>query len=157
MSSMAAGKKKEASRFFVWLFFILYLIVLFYFLFFAEGMGRLHTDSEYRYNLTLFREIKRFYVYHEILGWRAFFLNVFGNVLIFMPFGYFIPLLMKQKKNVFFTTLFSFELSLCVEIIQLFFKLGSFDVDDIFLNTIGGFLGYLLFYFLGGRRKRNVS
>mgnify|MGYP002239286720 CR=1 FL=1 len=32
--------------------------------------------------------------------------------------------------------LYSFELSLLVELLQLVFKVGSFDVDDLFLNTI---------------------
>ena len=32
-----------------------------------------------------------------------------------------------------------------VQTIQLVFKVGSFDVDDLFLNTIGGILGFLLY------------
>lgn len=43
------------------------------------------------------------------------------------------------------TVLYSFELSLLVELLQLVFKVGSFDVDDLFLNTIGGLLGYLVY------------
>ena len=38
-----------------------------------------------------------------------------------------------------------FELSLLVELLQLVFKVGSFDVDDLLLNTIGGLLGYLVY------------
>ena len=30
-----------------------------------------------------------------------------------------------------------------IETIQLVFKVGSFDVDDMFLNTLGGIAGYL--------------
>jgi len=41
---------------------------------------------------------------------------------------------------------FSFEFSLLVETIQLVSKVGSFDVDDLLLNTIGGAIGYLNFY-----------
>ena len=41
------------------------------------------------------------------------------------------------------TVLYSFELSLLVELLQLVFKVGSFDVDDLLLNTIGGLLGYI--------------
>ena len=41
------------------------------------------------------------------------------------------------------TVLYSFELSLLVELLQLVFKVGSFDVDDMFLNTLGGIAGYL--------------
>lgn len=41
--------------------------------------------------------------------------------------------------------LFSFEFSLLVETIQLVSKVGSFDVDDLMLNTLGGILGYVIF------------
>ena len=48
-------------------------------------------------------------------------------------------------------------LSLCVEVVQLFTKVGSFDVDDILLNTIGGVLGYILFAICSRvRRKHHV-
>ena len=40
--------------------------------------------------------------------------------------------------------LYSFELSLLVETIQLVTKVGSFDVDDLLMNTLGALLGYLL-------------
>lgn len=147
---MAANNKKHKGWNLV--LFIVYLILLFYFLFFSEAMGRTEAVPQYRYNLTLFREIKRFFIYRDILGWKAFFLNVFGNVLAFMPFGFLIPKLVSRCKNVFLTTLFSFELSLCVELLQLFFRLGSFDVDDLLLNTIGGFLGYLVYFVIEGRK-----
>ena len=59
---------------------------------------------------------------------------------------------------IFFTMLFfSMALSLGVETIQLFTRVGSFDVDDILLNTIGGVLGYILFVVCSRiRRKRYV-
>ena len=53
--------------------------------------------------------------------------------------------------------LYSFELSLLVELLQLVFKVGSFDVDDLFLNTIGGLLGYLVYkglLYLGKRYEK---
>ena len=43
------------------------------------------------------------------------------------------------------TVLYSFELSLLVELLQLVFRWSSFDVDDLFLNTIGGLLSYLVY------------
>ena len=157
MSSMAANKKEERSKRFYLILFIAYLILLFYFLFFSEAMGRMETEAEYRYNLTLFREIRRFYRYRDILGYKAFFINVFGNVLAFVPFGMLIPKLAQRLNRCFFVTILALELSLGVELAQLCFKIGSFDVDDLFLNTIGGFIGYLIFYFMDGRKKRNVS
>ena len=41
--------------------------------------------------------------------------------------------------------MYSFELSLLVEVLQLVTKVGSFDVDDLLLNTVGGILGFLIY------------
>ena len=82
--------KKHRHRILGAVLFVLYLVLLTYFLFFAEEMGRSpDARAEYSYNLTLFKEIRRFLLYRNILGWRAVFLNIFGNVLAFMPFGFF--------------------------------------------------------------------
>lgn len=112
--------------------------------------------EQYRYNLTIFREIRRFYSIREKYP-KMFFINIIGNVAAFMPFGFLVPKLRQRRTNLFFMTLFSFELSLCVELLQLVFKLGCFDVDDLLLNTVGGILGYLLYYIIHKRRKRDVS
>ena len=124
--------------------FVLYIFFLVYFLFLAEWYGRTGMAEEYRYNLELFKEIRRFITYREQLGMFAVFANLFGNILIFVPYGFFIS--MAAVRRGFFKTLFySFGLSLCVEVVQLFTRVGSFDVDDILLNTIGGVLGYIVF------------
>lgn len=68
--------------------FILYIGFLLYFLIFSDWYGRTGGMNEYHYNLVLFKEIKRFWIYREQLGWVSF-ANLFGNVLIFMPFGFF--------------------------------------------------------------------
>lgn len=121
--------------------FVLYIVFLIYFLFLSDWYGREGVMDEYRYNLQLFKEIRRFIVYREQLGAFAVFSNLFGNILIFMPFGFFLE--MTGKKCGFFTVLFgSLGLSLCVEVCQLVTRVGSFDVDDIFLNTAGGVLGF---------------
>lgn len=65
--------------------------------------------------------------------------------MVFVPFGMFLPRLFRRCKNVLFVTLLSLELSLIVEVIQLVSRVGSFDVDDLLLNTIGGMLGYLIY------------
>ena len=133
--------------------FVLYIVFLVYFLFLAEWYGRTGTGEDYRYNLELFREIRRFITYREQLGMFAVFANLFGNILIFVPYGFFIS--MAAERRGFFKTLFcSFGLSLCVELVQLVTRVGSFDVDDILLNTIGGILGYILFAICNWIRRR---
>jgi len=137
------AKNRKRVRMLGKILFILYIGFLLYFLIFSDWYGRTGGMNEYHYNLVLFKEIKRFWIYREQLGWVSF-ANLFGNVLIFMPFGFFMP--MASRYRSFFLTLFySFGLSLLVETFQLFTKVGSFDVDDLLLNTIGGVIGYIFF------------
>ena len=44
-------------------------------------------------------------------------------------------------------------MSLFIESVQLLTRVGSFDVDDLILNTLGGILGYVLFYILNKIRR----
>lgn len=141
MRKETKGKIQAVSA----LLFILYLILLIYFLFFSETFGRSNTEREYAYNLVPFREIKRFLQYREKLGFTAVFTNIAGNVLCFVPFGAILPVLARWARNFFAIALFSFTFSLLVECAQLILRVGSFDVDDLMLNTLGGILGYLLF------------
>lgn len=147
--AVAKNKLKKAAQ----VLFVLYIILLFYFLFFAESFGRTDVSADYRWNLSLFREIRRYWEYRQTIGVKIFFINIVGNVLAFMPFGFFWPLLWDFKANWLATTLNTLTLSLAAEVVQLVYKIGSFDVDDLFLNTIGGFLGYLLCYLLIRRKQ----
>ena len=135
------------------LLFFLYVLFLIYFLLFSDWYGRSGELRDFRYNLELFKEIKRFWTYREQLGFFATFTNLIGNILIFVPFGFFLP--MASKYRSFFSILFySFGVSLCVEIFQFFAKVGSFDVDDLFLNTVGGVAGFILFMICNTVKRR---
>lgn len=127
-------------------FFVLYIAVLTYFLFFADWYGRNpYQSADYQYNIIPFVEIRRFLRYREILGAKAVFLNLFGNVLGFIPFGFFCPIMSDRLRNGLLVTFLGFAMSFAVEVIQLLTRLGRFDVDDLILNTIGAAVGYLLY------------
>lgn len=154
MNSMAANKKSgtggqkvriSRKRMCAILLFLLYFVILFYFLFFSEKMGRTFSEREYHYNLIPLHEIKRFIKYYEVIGIDAVILNIIGNVAAFMPFGFFLPVFSERCRQFLNTVFYSCELSLLVELIQLITKVGSFDVDDIILNTIGGAAGFWVF------------
>lgn len=145
ISSMDATRKKR--RRLAGILFILYLIVLFYFLFFSEEMGRTYLERDYHYNLKPFKEIKRFIQYWRILGIGTVLLNIVGNIAAFVPFGTFIPVFAEKCKKFWWTALYGFELSLLVELVQLASKVGCFDVDDLLLNTIGAMIGYGVYAF----------
>lgn len=156
MQNMELTRKKR--RIVAWFLFLVYFTVLFYFLFFSESLGRGFSEREYQYNLVPLKEIGRFLKYAHILGKKAVWLNLAGNVIAFMPFGFFLPVFSRRCKEIWYVLLYSFELSLLVETIQLVTKVGSFDVDDLLLNTIGGVCGYLVYGSLQKiRRKWNVN
>ena len=81
-------------------------------------------------------------------------LNIFGNVVGFVPFGYILPVMHCRFQNCLLVTLGGFSLSLCVETAQLVFRVGCFDVDDLVLNTLGAFLGYVAFWICNEIRRR---
>lgn len=137
-------KTKEVIRVLLWVFFIIYIVALTYFLFFSERFGRV-MGSDYRYNLHLFREIKRYIIYRRELGITNFMINIVGNVVAFIPFGFILPAISPRNRKFLNIALLSFELTLSIEIMQLVLQVGTFDVDDILMNLIGGIIGYFIF------------
>ena len=75
---------------------------------------------------------------------------VFGNLLVFVPLEYFIIELLKVKKFSI-NLLLTFGISFFVDFVQYIFKIGVFDIDDIFLRT----LGMMSFYIIYTRIKKD--
>lgn len=140
-----------------WVLFLAYLALLVYFMFFAESLGRDPSLREYSYNLELFKEIRRFWKYRDQLGMEAFVLNVFGNMVAFIPCGFFLPIVSRRSRRWYNAILLSFCLSLSIETAQLIWKVGSFDVDDLLLNTLGGAVGYVCYRMVQRFRRRRLQ
>lgn len=69
-----------------------------------------------------------------------------GNILLFIPFGMLTPVLFKKCRKVRFVLLFGFLFSLMIELTQGLFTLTrKATLDDIFFNTSGALIGYLIF------------
>ena len=124
---------------------VLYLACLIYFMFFSESYGRTEVHTEYRYNLVLFQEIRRFLRHRDILGLPAVLINIVGNVVVFIPYGLGLPLLFERLQSFFRVVILSFGTSLLAETMQLILRVGCFDVDDLLLNTVGGCIGYFVY------------
>ena len=148
---MVANKKK--SNLFLWVCFIAYLLLLGYMLFYSPYFGR-EGNEIYRYNFDFLQEIRRFYMYGMRTGnWDLFLLNVCCNVAVFIPIGLFLPKLLDSCKRFLLTTILALELSFLIEIIQLVTMVGAFDVDDLFLNTMGAAVGYIIYKIFHGLKK----
>lgn len=81
----------------------------------------------------------------ESMGFIWAISNSLGNLLIFAPFGYLIPIVFKKINNISSIIVTSFSLSLFLELSQYILSIGSADIDDIILNTLGGIAGYLIY------------
>ena len=134
-------RNKTIIKVFVWLLFFVYIAMMVYFLFFSEKYGKTVSD-EYHYNLMPFSEIRRYIVHYDVIGFKGFMLNIVGNVAAFIPFGFCIPLLRISYRGFLNVLLDGVLFTVCIETVQLILKVGSFDVDDMILNTLGAVIGY---------------
>jgi len=69
------------------------------------------------------------------------------NVILFVPLGFFLPLLYKKYRNMRTVVLTGFLFSLAVEIFQMF-DWGSSDINDLMTNTVGACVGFLAYCLL---------
>lgn len=133
------------GRFLFLAVFILYIFAVFYF----TGVGTIFDLK--RYGISLNADQINLLPFSKNIDLIAYFLNV----LLFIPFGFFLPLIWANLDKLRYTVLCGLSFSLLIEMSQLFNNRRT-DVDDLLLNTLGTLLGYLLFRVLICITKRKV-
>ncbi len=141
-------KKRDWIRVLSRIAFVIYMLVLVYFLLLSDGFGRTMRRDDFQFNLIPFVEIIRFVKYREYIGFYNVMINLVGNVVAFIPFGALIRWVVNRSVRWYHVMGYTVMFSLSVELLQLVAKVGSFDVDDLILNTLGGVLGYFVYYIL---------
>lgn len=124
----------------------LYAIILFVFLLQTWGFFDANREIYRSLNLVPLRSMIS-YLFVGDISIRNFSImnaNVFGNIILFIPLGIYLPLF-KCDKRIGVNVLLAFLISLSVEIIQYIFGIGASDIDDIILNTFGGFIGIVIY------------
>jgi glycopeptide antibiotics resistance protein len=91
-------------------------------------------------NLHLFRAFREAW---GLFTWRSW-LNLLLNVALFLPLGVLLPLLFRPMERWYIMLGTAFGTSLFIELVQFATNLGTFDVDDLAANTLGGMLGFCL-------------
>lgn len=76
-----------------------------------------------------------------------FFLNLFGNILLFVPFSIILLRVFKMDR-LRFILLWATLLSVFIELNQYIFQVGYPDIDDVILNLSGACLGFFLYKLL---------
>ncbi len=121
------------------LLFLAYLIVLF----------QLVTSQDLPGGGTNFMPFKEILRYDY--GTKSFYKQVFGNMLMFVPLGYYATSYCKIK-NLGTITIISLLASSVIETVQHFIG-RTFDIDDIILNVVGGIIGFVLYISLSAIKK----
>lgn len=109
---------------------------------FARARERL--ESGEGINLVPFRSISSYFRHY---GPDLFLVNFWGNIVMFMPWGFGLVLLWKRNQRVWVVMVYSLAFTLFIEISQLFIE-RSVDVDDLILNFAGSCLGAVLYFVL---------
>lgn len=129
------------------LIFVIYLLMFFIIVTYQDVIS-------YGNNFVPFKELTRYSI-----GSSLFYKNVVGNILLFMPYGFFVSyyLRLDKKRLALFLV---FIVSISIEFVQL--AIGRcFDVDDILLNLLGGMIGYYIYKMLESitdkMSKRTIS
>ncbi|MCR5762854.1 MAG: VanZ family protein [Treponema sp.] len=76
-------------------------------------------------------------------GWQ---MNIVGNILMFVPVGIIWPFCFKKLNSVWKAFAAGFFFSFCIELSQLMFYDRCSDIDDLFLNSAGVFIGSALYF-----------
>ena len=117
--------------------FVIYMMCLFYVVTFQD----IDTKGISGYNIIPFKEMFRYPI-----GSRLFFKNVIGNLIMFVPFGFFTTYIIRETK-LRWVLLITLIVSVTIEVTQT--QIGRvFDIDDVILNIIGGMIGYYSFSFI---------
>lgn len=128
-------EKKKVLKLSHIIVFIYYVILLFNMVVFARYNS---IDS---YNLIPFKSIVDIFkngTTYEVI------INIFGNLLVFMPLEYFLIELFKVKRLPI-NFILSFAIILLIEVFQYVFKVGVLDIDDLILCTFGMMLFYIIY------------
>lgn len=135
--------KKKVKKLSQIIIFVYYIILLFNMVIFARY------NSINSYNLIPFKSIID--IFRNGTSYSII-INVFGNLLVFMPLEYFLIELFKVNKFLV-NFILSFCIILLIELFQYVFKVGVLDIDDLILCTVGMMLFYICYNLLIKRNK----
>lgn len=141
---MARGKKGSGSNPIWRLAFLVYCGLMLWLLF-GQRLGA----SSWSDNVN-FEPLKTIRLYISLLqgndGYlvRHAFINLAGNVIMFIPIGYLLPRIWRKTRGFFSIFLITVIFIVLVEALQFFTGLGSCDIDDLILNVPGAMIGYFL-------------
>ena len=131
--------------------FVVYIAILFIILF-VRDRGNWWSDlSMFEYalmhmNLVPFKTILGYVqaIKDQTMNLNIPLENLFGNLLMFLPAGIYLPFFSDKIDSVKKLILGMLPIFLMIEVGQFLTKRGAFDIDDLILNMLGAVIGYLI-------------
>lgn len=109
----------------------------------------------YRINIVPFKTIREYIemLFVSNVNKNIPLMNLLGNLFVFFPMGFLLPLL-KKIKNYKNFILSMIGILIFKELLQLICGKAVFDIDDIILNIIGAIIGFSIWNAAVFRKKR---
>ena len=80
-------------------------------------------------------------------GWLIAIINLGGNIAFLVPIGFLVPFV--YRKMMWQKSLaLAVAVGLAIEGMEVVFRVGIFDIDDVILNAVGVIIGYWAFAIL---------
>ena len=83
--------------------------------------------------------------------------NIFGNLLLFLPMGLYLPCMAKRLRTPGRFAISTFILPVIIETLQLLLRRGCFDIDDLIMNSLGSLIGYGIWRVKYVQKLLNIS
>jgi glycopeptide antibiotics resistance protein len=119
---------------------ILLILLRFLSILYAYGVlmiTLLHRKPTYSHNIK-----PPFWEITELInGNEKILFDIIGNIIMLLPLGIFLPLFVRKADSPKKIALIGLIVSLFIEITQLITTRGFFEIDDLFHNTLGAFIG----------------
>ena len=131
----------------IWqLLFAAYGIVMLWLLFDRVGYeSGIPYRDQLKFNLMPFHTIRLFWDALRLHTYRtSAIINLLGNILMFIPLGFLLPLSFPRLGRLWKTLLTAVGIVVTVEVLQMLTLLGTCDIDDLILNTVGTIMGYTI-------------
>lgn len=131
---MFGGTKRFTKKqWFVSILFTLYVVTVCALTFLNRG-----ATFEGNMNLSLFSSYREAWYNFSLRGWQY----IYFNILMFVPFGFLLPLLNKRFAKIGWTLLGAVLFTAFIESVQFITGVGIFELDDLFNNVLGAVIGF---------------
>lgn len=122
--------------------FVLYIIAVISLTFIVRETMVLRMPNSRGVIFEPFREVQAMIERPNHLFW---FLQIFLNILFFVPLGFLLPFIHKRFNTLATVTVTGFLLSYGIETMQFITSRGVTEIDDIINNTLGTVAGYMVY------------